>query len=341
MSPKEKIDHESMRIMETLGAILPKGTPVDFERREGTLAVLRLGGRLLRARWVATGWPGQVRDALRTEKSPPDLVLAPSLSPGARALLSRAGIGWVDESGGAECAFGTIILSRTGHVERRRPPSNRWSATVQTVAEALLCDTAATVEAIAAATGISVGAATKALRLLSDAGLLVSSAGRGRYSARRVKDGDQLLEAYATAVSQDTAVRRPSLVVGGAWRDLLTGIREIGGEWDQQGLAWAATGAAAAEVLAPTLTTLGSAEIYVQADTMAQIEAMARKAGLKQIDGGRLTLKPFPTITSSVLASVVGGIRVVPWPRVYADLRLVGVRGEDAAEHLREVMRGR
>jgi len=35
------------------------------------------------------------------------------------------------------------------------------------------------------------------------------------------------------------------------------------------------------------------------------------------------------------------GIRVVPWPRVYADLRLVGVRGEDAAEHLREVMRGR
>ena len=152
MSPKEKIDHESMRIMDTLGAILPKGTPVDFERREGTLAVLRLGGRLLRARWVATGWPGQVRDALRTEKSPPDLVLAPSLSPGARALLSRAGIGWVDESGGAECAFGTIILSRTGHVERRRPPSNRWSATVQTVAEALLCDTAATVEAIAAAT---------------------------------------------------------------------------------------------------------------------------------------------------------------------------------------------
>ena len=107
--------------------------------------------------------------------------------------------------------------------------------------------------------------------------------------------------------------------------------------------AWtvAATGAAAAEVLAPTLTTLGSAEIYVQADTMAQIEAMARKAGLKQIDGGRLTLKPFPTMTSSVLASVVGGIRVVPWPRVYADLRLVGVRGEDAAEHLREVMRGR
>jgi hypothetical protein len=28
----------------------------------------------------------------------------------------------------------------------------------------------------------------------------------------------------------------------------------------------------------------------------------------------------------------------VPWPRVYADLRTVGVRGEDVAEHLRQEM---
>ncbi|MGD0836257.1 MAG: hypothetical protein ABSB49_06400, partial [Polyangia bacterium] len=29
------------------------------------------------------------------------------------------------------------------------------------------------------------------------------------------------------------------------------------------------------------------------------------------------------------------------WPRVYADLRHTGVRGEEAAEHLREIVRGR
>ncbi len=29
----------------------------------------------------------------------------------------------------------------------------------------------------------------------------------------------------------------------------------------------------------------------------------------------------------------------VPWPRAYADLRKVGVRGEEAAEHLKEVCR--
>lgn len=30
----------------------------------------------------------------------------------------------------------------------------------------------------------------------------------------------------------------------------------------------------------------------------------------------------------------------VPWPRVYVDLPAEGVRGEEAAEHLREVMHG-
>jgi len=30
-------------------------------------------------------------------------------------------------------------------------------------------------------------------------------------------------------------------------------------------------------------------------------------------------------------------MRTAPWPRVYADLRRAGVRGEDAAEHLRSI----
>ena len=41
-----------------------------------------------------------------------------------------------------------------------------------------------------------------------------------------------------------------------------------------------------------------------------------------------------------LMASKKEGIHVAPWPRVYADLRLVGVRGEEAAEHLRDRMRG-
>jgi len=35
------------------------------------------------------------------------------------------------------------------------------------------------------------------------------------------------------------------------------------------------------------------------------------------------------------------GLVFAPWPRVYTDLRQTGVRGEEAAEHLKEVMLGR
>ncbi len=62
-------------------------------------------------------------------------------------------------------------------------------------------------------------------------------------------------------------------------------------------------------------------------------------ADLRPIEGGRLTLRSFPTVAVRELAGEVGGLRVAPWPHVYVDLRRSGVRGEEAAEHLREVVR--
>jgi len=49
-------------------------------------------------------------------------------------------------------------------------------------------------------------------------------------------------------------------------------------------------------------------------------------------------LRPFPTPVTQRLSTPVGDLRVAPWPRVYADLRSAGVRGEEAAEHLFEVV---
>ncbi|HVL99813.1 MAG TPA: hypothetical protein VM324_11030 [Egibacteraceae bacterium] len=89
-------------------------------------------------------------------------------------------------------------------------------------------------------------------------------------------------------------------------------------------------------MLAPYLTGVGAVEVYVDADTVAGLEAVATSADLPPIEGGRLTLRPFPTTSVRSLADEVDGLRVAPWPRVYVDLQTEGVRGEESAEHLRE-----
>jgi hypothetical protein len=107
------------------------------------------------------------------------------------------------------------------------------------------------------------------------------------------------------------------------------------------GIAWVATGAVASVLMAPLLTTVGSATVYLDATTTAALESVARRSELRPIEGGRLTIRPFPTTATRRLAQTIDGVRVAPWPRVYADLRVTGVRGDEAADHLREVMRGR
>ena len=103
-----------------------------------------------------------------------------------------------------------------------------------------------------------------------------------------------------------------AITVGVTWRDFSAGLCEIGRRWDIAGIAWAVTGAIAASMLAPYLAAVTTGEVYVDKATVAGIESVAAQAGL----------------------------RVAPWPRVYADLRAVGVRGEEAVEHLREIVRG-
>lgn len=316
--------------------VLPRSVKVRQGAR-GSAADLVVNGVPLLIEWVGEGWLRDVRPVLERRRDRPDIVVARRMSPGAREALSAAGVGWVDETGAAEIAAGSVIVSRSGRPGTAIEKPKRWTAAVLAVAESLLCGTRATVAATEEATGLSSGSCTYALRVLTDLGLLAADAQRGRDSARQVVDRDQLLDAYASIVA---AWRTPlSLQVGVTWRDSVAGLADTGRMWDKARTAWAATGAVAASVIAPFLTTVTSAEVYVDADTIVGLEAAAVDVGLRPIEGGRLKLLPFPTVATRRLVEVVDGLRVAPWPRVYADLRQSGVRGEDAAEHLREVIR--
>ena len=80
-------------------------------------------------------------------------------------------------------------------------------------------------------------------------------------------------------------------------------------------------------------------EVYVSGRTPSDLNRAALVAGLAAMPGGRLILRPFPTPAGDrVSYEVTPGLRSVLWPRVFADLRVAGVLGDDAAEHLREEM---
>jgi hypothetical protein len=313
-------------------AVLPRSADVRSGVDEGDVI---LNGVPVRVVWAGEGQLGDVRRVLAQHVPRPDVVVARVLSPGARALLSEAGVGWVDETGAAEISLGTIIVSRSGKPHKREAPK-RWTRSALAVAEAALCGVTPTASAMREATGLSMGSCVNALRVLSDLDLLDASANRGRGSARRVSDSDRLLSAYASAAPALAPELR--VEVGVTWRDLTEGLRNVASIWEAEQVDVGVTGAIAAQTLAPYLTSVTVAEVYVAVDTVAGLEALAASAGLKPVDGGRLVLRPFPTVSVNRLATSVEGLRVAPWPRVYVDLLHAGVRGEDAAEHLKEVI---
>ena len=326
------------RVEAAVRAVLPRSVKLRASGRETAVDMI-LNGKRVRAKWLGEGGLRQVRDVLDRRRDRPDVVVARRISPGASEALAKAGIGWIDETGAAELVLGPIIVSRSGRPDVVRPKSVRWTPSVLAVAEALLCGKKATVLAIQESTGLSSGACTQGLQVLVRLGLLSSLAARGRASARQITDTNQLVEAYAVAVA---AMPPPILLrVGVAWQDMSSGLRDTGKQWDKAGIFWAATGAVAASVMAPYLTSVTGADVYVDAETIAGLDAAAVTAGLRPIEGGRLTLRPFPTVTTRRLVETRADLRLAPWPRVYADLRPTGVRGEEAAEHLREIANGK
>jgi len=253
----------------------------------------------------------------------------------------NAGLGWVDETGGAELHFvrdGALIdVSRPGLDGPRSRPALQWTVAVLGAAEALLThpDQTVTVSSIREHTGYSVEATTRALRFLEDRGHLESTARRGPQSARRVVNLDRLLEEYADAA---TDKRKPlSLSCGVSWNHPYVALEAIGERWDKNGIEWAVTGAMAASILAPFATNVTSGEVYVDAVSLTELDRAAAAADVRPIESGRLVLRPFPTKATHKLSTQRDGLWIAPWPRVYADVAHVGVRGEEIAEHLKEV----
>jgi len=295
---------------------------------------IRIAGQKLRGRLSDGRSLSEVKAAIAKAPKPSILIL-PRLTPAVRELLDLEGIGWIESGGSVRIVSGSVVVQRDS-VATTATPDLSWAGSVIATAEALLTGVAGTVAEISNATGMAPASAAKGLRSLTAMGLLKADAIRGRHARRHVINRERLLGSYVEAVLRSP--RTFSLQVGVLWRDPITELAKVGQAWTQMSIAWAATGALEAAVVAPLITQISPMEVYIDAHTPALLAAAAQTAGLEPIEGGRLTLRPFPRGSAMNIIDTSREIPIVPWSRAYADLQTAGVRGEEAAEHLKELM---
>lgn len=147
--------------------------------------IVSLDGAEFLVRWLTTGWPRQVAEALHAT-SRPDILAAPTMSPGARKAAHDAGVGWVDESGAADIHYRNTSTGTTLVIETKgAPPAPLdarigWRRATLAVCEALLANIAGpTVASVVEATGLSMGSSAQALKFLEKNGHLASATARG------------------------------------------------------------------------------------------------------------------------------------------------------------------
>jgi len=334
--PTKPMNRPGDRASGAIRSVLPASAPMEVHAGPDGLVEIEVGPSRFSAVWIGEGRLRDVQAALTPRAHRPDVLVARRMSPAAQSAAAQAKVGWVDESGAAVVVLFGLVVSRTGRPEPRSPRQPRWAASVIGTAEALLVGTNPTVADVRARTGLSAGGATNALAALTSLGLLEAKVARGPASARKIVDRDRLLEDYAVAAKAKTP--KLSLRVGTSARDLMDELARLGKQWDSAGLAWAASGAAGASRLDPNFSQVTGLDVLVDAQTPAALFALAEGYDLEPIEGGRILLRPFPTKTTARLCCFGSGLRVAPWPRIYADLISQGVRGEEAAEHLRQQM---
>lgn len=282
------------RVLSALCAVLPRELEVTVHPRPGATATFKVvvsagkGTHRFVIGWSVEGWPADV-ERLAALVPDLDVVCAPDLSVGARRWLAQHQLGWVDEVGRASlCLSSGLVVSRElpdSHLRKALPAA--WTKATIAAAEATLSGTLPTVGAVERATGLSRGATANALAQLEKFGLLERpGAQRGPRSVRRIVDHNRLLDEYAAAVGS-LRDKDPVVLVHRLWTDPLVDLStEIAPAFDEEGVDWAATGAAASTMLAPYLTDVTVLELYVEHALFADRNTLANVLDGRVVERG-------------------------------------------------------
>jgi hypothetical protein len=326
------------------GAVVEPGT----RRAQPDLSIRTRDGRSIAidVKWAAEGWPQDVRRAAADVPDPwPSdvVVLAHRLSPGAIEWLRERDANWADEAGQARILGpeGLIVIREPASLprEERSARSFRWSSSALTVAEAILSrpDERLRAADLAHVSGWSLPQVANVLKSFDAQDWTVKrGAARGPRAHRILRDADALLAAWSTGVGH---APRQTRMAHRATRDVIALLHEQLAPALDRTAGWALSGWAGLEVEAPFATTTPSLHVYVaERDFAGPLSDAIERAGLREVDeGGRVT---FWAADARVLGFAVRReeLPVVSAPRLFADLTALGGRGQDAADHVRELL---
>ena len=265
------------------------------------------------------------------------VLIAGETTTDARRILSEHGIAFIDGSGNAHLELPGLLFHVAGTRRPARSPApTRLSGKAGLVAQALLLDVDRPwrIKDLAARTGVSNGLAHRVIARLEAEGVLTAS-GAGPRRIRRVADPTALLDLWAEE-NADKRRRTRGYLLAQNPQQL---VERLGEALTGAGIDYALTGAAGASIIAPFVTTIAVAEVWV-AGAVDPHDLFNQARVTPVAEGHNVSLMQAANDAPLAFREQIGDVWAVNKFRLYADLRRDKRRGVEQADYLRREVIG-
>ncbi len=268
---------------------------------------------------------------------PPVIVVAERSTEGAREVLDRHGINYVDGLGNASIRTRALVV-RTGSftadaviAPQPKVPA-RLSGRAGLVAQAMLLQPGRPwqISELASDTGVSAGLAHRVVARLEEVGL-VSSSGKGPKKVRRLGNAEGLLDLWAEEDHESRLRRHAGYVLPERGKSL---AEMASSALAKEDIDHAVTGVAAAALFEPTLTAIPVTEVRVS--SRASVDDAWHVLGGRRADqGANIALLQAEGDDELRFRERRGKLWVAARTRIYLDASRDPRRGQEQAEAFR------
>ncbi len=289
-------------------------------------------------------YPRDVRQALWQLKSPPHdhyadvqhLLIADSLSPGAKELLRAERIGYFDSGGSLflPAAGAYVYIDKPAPKTLEKSVRSLYSGRRAQILSALLVNHEAWfgVTEVAGRAQVAPSTASDVLSELERFDWL-ESRGQGPSKERHLREPGALLDAWAKQLATQRAPVLRRYFVPGLKSDAL--MERLGQIFDAYQVAYAVSYEAAAQRYAPFLSSISQLRVRLLPSTNAD-RAMTELGARVVNEGANLAVIETKSAGELLFRQNVGGVWLASPIQVYLDLLRGEGRAKEMAEHLRK-----